>query len=125
MAGLSDYAERAALDALFTGTLYVALFTAAPDDSGGGTEVSTGGYARKAATFAAAATAGGVTRKATSNSQSWTASGANYGTLTHGAIFDAVSGGNMLAWGALPAPRVVNDGDSYSHPTGAVIVTMD
>ena len=54
----SDYLETKVLDHVFAGTaytapstLYVALFTAAPSDSGGGTEVSGGGYARQTIAF--------------------------------------------------------------------------
>ena len=54
MSQLSDYAENAALDWLMGGATptrpsarYLALFTAAPSDSGGGTEMSGGGYARQ------------------------------------------------------------------------------
>jgi hypothetical protein len=58
MAALSDHAEALLLDWLMTtGTAtrptnwYVALYTLAPSDSGGGTEVSGGGYARQAVIF--------------------------------------------------------------------------
>ena len=54
MAGFSDYGENFALDAVFGSgtipTLYLALYTAAPTDAGGGTEVSGGSYARKSIT---------------------------------------------------------------------------
>src|SRR5437899_12882996 len=63
MAGMSDFLENALVDWFFraqalgvTGasagaasgptTLYYALFTAAPNDAGGGTEVTGGSYAR-------------------------------------------------------------------------------
>ena len=49
MAGFSDYLEDKVLDRVFGGnaytapsTLYVALYTVAPTDTGGGTEVSGG-----------------------------------------------------------------------------------
>ena len=52
MAGFSDYLEDKVLDHVFGGnaytapsTLYVALYTVAPTDTGGGTEVSGGAYA--------------------------------------------------------------------------------
>ena len=68
MAALSDHAEKLLLDFLMTtGTAtrptnwYVALYTAAPSDSGGGTEVSGAGYARQSVAFDAAATPGGTT----------------------------------------------------------------
>ena len=54
MAGFSDYLEDKVLDHVFGGTaytapstLYVALYTVAPTDTGGGTEVSGGGYEEK------------------------------------------------------------------------------
>ena len=57
MSAMSDYLENKMVDQLFRGqaapttsTLYVALFTAAPSDSGGGTEVSGSAYARVAVT---------------------------------------------------------------------------
>ena len=59
MAALSDVSEKLVLDWLMTTgsatrptAWYVALYTGAPSDSGGGTEVSTGGYARQTVTFA-------------------------------------------------------------------------
>ncbi|MFX9081351.1 hypothetical protein ABTN40_19960, partial [Acinetobacter baumannii] len=55
MAGKSTYLANKVLDHLLGGTtytppwaLYLALFTAAPTDEGGGTEVSGGDYARAA-----------------------------------------------------------------------------
>jgi len=61
MAALSDWSETNVLDWLMGGATptrptarYLALYTAAPNDAGGGTEVSTGGYARQALTCGAA-----------------------------------------------------------------------
>ena len=61
MSALSDFSEALVLDWLMTNgaatrptAWYIALFTAAPSDSGGGTEVSGSGYAREAVTFSAA-----------------------------------------------------------------------
>jgi len=55
MSAMSDYLENKLVDHIFRGVsftapaaLHVALFTAAPSDSGGGTEVSGGSYARAA-----------------------------------------------------------------------------
>jgi len=130
MAALSDVAEKLLLDWLMTtGTAtrptawYVALYTAAPSDSGGGTEVSTGGYARQSVTFDAAATPGGTTSN--NNVVQFTASGANYGTVTHIGIHSAVSGsGNLLWHGAMTASRVVNDGDTLEFSVGNIDLTI-
>lgn len=60
MSSFSDYLENKVLDHVYrnvaytapTGT-YLALYTVAPTDAGGGTEVTGGGYARQAITFGA------------------------------------------------------------------------
>jgi hypothetical protein len=129
MAALSDYAEKLLLDwAMTTGSAtrptawYVALYTAAPSDSGGGTEVSTGGYSRKSVTFAAATSPGGTTSN--TNTVSFTASGANYGTVTHIGIFDASTAGNLLWHGAMTASKTVNDGDTLEFSIGNIDLTI-
>lgn len=60
MAGKSDYLELKILDGVLGGpdfvrpaTSHVALYTVAPSDAGGGTEVSGGSYARAAVTNSA------------------------------------------------------------------------
>lgn len=129
MSALSDHAEKLVLDWLMTTgsatrptAWFVALYTAAPDDSGGGTEVSGSGYSRKAASFNAASTPGGTT----SNSAvvSWTAAGGNYGTVTHVGIFDASTAGNLLWQGSLSTPKTVNDGDTIQFSAGNLTLTL-
>jgi hypothetical protein len=129
MSALSDYAEKLVLDWLMTNgsatrptAWYVALFTAAPSDSGGGTEVSGDGYSRQSVTFAAASSPGGTTDN--TGAVSFTASGGDWGTITHVGIFDASSSGNLLWHGSLSASRVVNDGDTLSFAIGAVALTL-
>ena len=129
MAALSDYAEKAILDWIMGGATptrpsarYVALFTAAPNDAGGGTEVSTGSYARQAATWDAATSGTGVTANA--DAQSFTASGASWGSITHVAVFDAATTGNLLWHGAITTARTVNDGDTITFAIGAIDLTM-
>jgi len=129
MAALSNYAEKLLLDwAMTTGSAtrptawFLALYTAAPSDSGGGTEVSTGGYARQAIAFNAAATPAGTTEN--TSAVTFTASGAGYGTVTHIGIFDASTSGNLLWHGAMTASRTVNDGDTLTFASGAVALTL-
>ena len=94
----SNFLETEILDHVFggnaysaPGTLYVGLFTAAPSDTGGGTEVSGGGYARQSAAFT-------VSGNEATNSASieYPTATASYGTVTHVGIFDAASAGDML-----------------------------
>ena len=131
MAALSDHAEKLLLDWLMTTgtatrptTWYVALYESAgaPSDSSAGTEISTGGYARQSVTFAAASSPDGTTSN--TNAVQFTASGGNYGTVSHIAIFDALSGGNMLWHGAMTASRVVNDGDTLEFSIGNIDLTI-
>jgi hypothetical protein len=129
MSALSDYAEKLILDWMMTTgaatrptAWYIGLFTAAPSDSGGGTEVSGNGYARQSVAFGAAATPGGTTDNTAA--VSFTASGGNWGTITHVGIFTAATAGNLLWHGALSASRTINDGDTLSFATGAVTITL-
>jgi hypothetical protein len=129
MSALSDYAEKLLIDwSLTTGAAtrptawYVALYTAAPSDSGGGTEVSTGGYSRKSVTFAAGTSPGGTTSN--TNTVTFTASGAAYGTVSHIGIFDASTAGNLLWHGAMTASKTVNDGDTLEFSIGNINLTI-
>jgi len=131
MAALSDYLENKIIDQLFRGqaftfptTVYVGLLTAAPSDTGGGTEVSGGSYARVSvasslANWAGTQSAGSTTASSgtsgtTSNNIAITfpSPTATWGVITHVAIYDAASSGNLLIHGALTIPKTVNNGDS-------------
>lgn len=145
MSAMSDYLENKLIDHVFRGlsftapaALYVALFTAAPNDTGGGTEVTGGSYARinLAPSFSNWAGTGGEVTNTPSAGTSGTAKNnatitfaaptANWGTITHIAIFDAVSGGNMLWWGALTNSKTVNNGDAApSFAVNALQIQID
>ena len=129
MAALSDYAEKLLLDyAMTAGSVtrptawYVALYTGAPSDSGGGTEVSGSGYAIQAVTFAAATSGAGTTSN--TNAQTFTASGGAFGTVTHIGILDASSGGNLLWHGAMTASKTIADGDTLEFSIGNIDLTL-
>lgn len=99
-------------------TVYVALFTTATNKSGGGTEVSGGGYARQAVTFGVPGA--GVDGRKVSNSAevAFPVATASWGTITHCAIFDAATGGNMLYQGALEASKLVDINDQLKFAVG-------
>lgn len=126
----SDYLENKLLDHQTGKTSYtmpsvwVGLYTAAPSDAGGGTEVSGGSYARKSTAGADwnAASAG-----STSNANAITfvtATGA-WGTVTHFGLFDASTAGNLLRWAALGASKTIASGDTASFAAGALVLTED
>lgn len=135
MAGYSDYLENKILGHLFNnnsadftpgGTLYVALFTAAPADSGGGTEVSGNAYARVAVTNTSASW--GLSGATISNLAAITfaaPSPSAWGTVTHFGIYDASSAGNLWGWNALSVSRATSVGVALSFAIGALTITQD
>ena len=128
MAGFSDFLENKILDHIFNGSAYstppkyVALFTAAPSDSGGGTEVSGNDYARKLHSVWSVAS-GGSTHN--TGAITFVAASGSWGTVTHFGIFDSLSGGNLLGWGALAVSKVVASGDVVSFADSALTITLD
>jgi len=107
--------------------IFVALYTAAPSDSGGGTEVSAGGYTRVDAgqgDSSWAAPAGGNGQTSNSNAINFPAPTGNWGVVTHFGLFDALTAGNLLYHGALTQPKTINNGDSApSYAAGTLVVT--
>lgn len=99
---------------------YIGLFTAAPGEAGGGTEVSGNAYTREAVTFT-------VSGNTASNNAAieWPTSTGSWGTVTHVAIFDAETTGNMLAYAALTASKTISTGDVLRIPSGDLDVTLD
>ena len=103
--------------------VYVALYTAAPSDSGGGTEVSGGGYARQLCGFAAPA---GTPRSVQNASDIlYAVQTVGYGTVTHFGIFDALTIGNLLYWAALTASKTFAVNDQAVFRAGQLTVTED
>jgi hypothetical protein len=131
MSSFSDYTENLVLKFLFTANSavrptawYVGLFTAAPSDTGGGTEVSGSAYAR---VVTGTITVSGTSPTTATNSAAIefaAASGGNWGTVTHAAIFDASTSGNMLAWAPLTTSRTINDGDVFRIPASSLTITL-
>lgn len=124
----SNYLENKLLDhslgvASFTmpSNVYLALYTSDPGEANSGTEVSGNGYARQSCAFGAAS--GGAS--ANSAQKTFTASGGNWGTITHWGLFDALTSGNLLHYGSLTAPRAINDGDSLIWNPGDLTISAD
>lgn len=143
MSAMSNYLENKLVDHLFRAqtltapaTLYIGLFTAAPSDAGGGTEVSGGSYSRAAVTSSLANWAGtqsagstvasSGTGGQTSNNGAITFAtpSATWGAVTHFGIFDAASAGNLLFHGSLAVAKTINQGDTVSFPAGSLTVTF-
>jgi DNA/RNA endonuclease YhcR with UshA esterase domain len=125
----SNYLETELLDHVFAGNaysspsnLYLSLHTANPDEDASGAEVSTSGtaYARTAVTF----TVSGNTATTNAAVEFATAT-ANFGTVTHVAVWDASTSGNMLAYAALTSSKTIETGDVFRVPAGDLDITLD
>jgi len=104
-------------------TPYVALYTAAPTDAGGGTEVTGGSYARvNANTLFGVAAAGSM---ANDGEITFPTASASWGTVVAFAILDAATAGNFLVWGDLTTSKVVGSGDTAKFAVGALVINLD
>ncbi len=129
MSDATDFFENKLVDNFFRTSTYtrpavlgVALFTAAPGETGGGTEVTGGSYARvdhpplntnwnatQGGTSGDSTGTGGLTDNALDIT--FPAPTANWGIVSHMAIFDATSAGNMLIFGDIIPDKTVNNSD--------------
>lgn len=98
---------------------YLALFTAAPTPAGGGTEVSGGSYSRQPVTWTAPVNG----QCANSIDVIFAIATASWGTVTHFALFDAASGGNMLYFNNMSAAMLIDINGQPKFYTGQLIIT--
>jgi hypothetical protein len=112
--------------ALTTGTVvrpetwFVGLFTAAPGEAGGGTEIAGGSYIRQPITFTISgnlATNGAAIE--------WPVASGNWGTVTHAAVFTTESGGVMLVHAPLTNAKTISTGDALRIPINDFDITLD
>lgn len=123
----SNYLENKVLGHVFSGaaytaptTKYLALFTAAPGEAGGGTEVSGTSYARQTVAFT-------TTGDTSSNSAAveFPTAGSSWGTVTYVGVFDASTAGNLLCYAALTASKTIDSGDVFRIPAGDLDITLN
>jgi hypothetical protein len=108
------------------GTLYLGLYTTAPDDTGGGVEVSGNAYARQAITFGAITNVANGPDSMASNADVLfpVATPGACGTIVAVGLFDAVSAGNLIMWATI-TNVTINASDQLKFPSGNVTATED
>jgi hypothetical protein len=135
MAGsASNYLEEKYINSAFRGDtfpvptrLYIALYTASPGEAGGVNEVTGGWYTRMdmaaggAISTAFTPPADGTTSNA-KNILFPAVTGAAV-TITHVALHDAPTGGNMLYYTDLVQAKTLQIGDVFSVPVGGMSIT--
>lgn len=134
MSSFGNYLENELLDhvwgaAAYTApaTLYLALSTADPTDDGSGiAEPSGGSYARLGVANNLTNWPGAVAgSKSNGTDMQFVTATASWGVISHMAIFDAASGGNMLAHAALTSSKTIDNGDTVIFETGNLTITLD
>jgi hypothetical protein len=117
--GALDYAEPA--------TVYLALSTTTPVDDGTNfTEPSGNNYSRPSftndkttwTTAAAGALANAI-------EMAFPAATGPWGVCTYFGIYDAITGGNLLAYGLLGTAKDIDDGDTAKFAVGDLDITLD
>lgn len=141
MAGnLSNYAEGKILEHSVgrtewaKPTVRVGLFLTLPTDtteaSGGSYagEVSGGNYSRVATTnltWGAANSTGASTTVSNVLAITFPTSSASWGEIVGVGLFDADTGGNLIWWGPLTAPKTVGNGEVFQFGIGALSLSLD
>lgn len=137
MTAASNYLENKVLDHVLKNTaytpatsLYLALFLNtsgnAPNNLESGIltdEVSSSGtaYGRMAVTFAAASNA----TSATNATVTFATATAAWGTVTHVAIMDAATSGNVLFYGGVTTAKQIDLGDTFQITSGNLSITLN
>jgi len=127
MAEMSNYLENALINGTLRGstytaptTTYLALYTNDPTDADTGTEITGGSYVRQAITFSS------PSNGATSNSSAieFPQATADWGTITHVGIRDAVTSGNLLYHTPLDTSKTISNGDIFKITSTNLSVTL-
>ena len=129
---MSNYLEDLVLNGILRGqnfptaeNVYAGLFLTDPGEDGTtGTEVTGNGYARQATTFAAPVQTDGMATCTNDAEIDFGIATGTWGNITHVALFDASTGGNMLYHMALASPKLIEDGDNLRFFVGNLSVSQ-
>jgi len=126
----SDDAEAKVLDHVFglatytTPTLYLGVSTSDPTETGGGVSEPVGnGYARIATDPADWERFVNVVDNA--NELTFAEATGSWGTITHFALYDAASAGNLVIYGALTTARSISAATTLRFPATNLTFTLD
>ena len=134
MAQATNYLENKFLTGLlggsnvtFSSKPYIGLLKTAPSETGGGTEVTGTNYARVqvGSTGQGSFSVGSTGSASNSAAFTFADAGSAWGTVTHIALYDSASGGNMLLHATLNSSATINSGDIFKIPASGFTITMD
>ena len=128
MAEFSNYLENKLLDHVLRNvsytsptTVYMGLYTSNPGEGNTGTEVSGGSYARQVVSVTTAS--GGIVTS--SADVTFPQATANWGTISHIGLLDALTSGNLLMYTPLTTSKVIETDDILKFNSGSLTVSLD
>jgi len=128
MAELSNYLENKLLDHVLRGTsytspttVYMGLYTSDPGEDNTGTEVAGGSYARQVVSVTTAS--GGIVTS--SADVQFPQATADWGSVSHIGLLDALSSGNLLMYTPLTTTKLIETGDIFKVAAGSLTAQLD
>lgn len=141
--GTSDYLSNKFIDLwfrnqafTFPANAFFALFTVAPNNAGGGTEVNGASYSRVSTPFSLAGFSGtqgaGTTVASTGTggvitnnfSLAFPQPAEPWGTILAEGVYDALSAGNLLFWNTIASRSVLAGSSPQTHAPGSWSITV-
>lgn len=124
MSGMTDTLENSILSDIFGSDVDIALYTVSPTDSGGGTEVTGGSYARVTVPSSAWSTPAGSGSINNANASiTFATPTASWGTIV---AFGIIKASDLLLYGAVsPSVDVVLGDNPVRFKAGDLVVTLD
>jgi hypothetical protein len=107
--------------------IYVSLHTGNPGEANdGANEISGSGYARELVTFGDVTTVADVCSVSSNVTVTFNQATSNYSAdVTYIGIYDALTVGNLLFYGALSTAKTVTSGDVFQINSGSLTITLD
>ena len=131
MSAFSNWLEGKIVDFWLRGTamtppatVYLALFESDPGENDAGVETAYTNYTRQSTAWTAI-DANGQTKNNSTVTFQPNGNAAASVTITHAAVYDSATGGNMLLYGPLAAPKSLAPGDVLSFAANALTLTLD
>lgn len=131
MAYISEAVQDALLDELIgsgtfsdAGDFYLALYTVAPTEDGGGTEVSGGSYARLTVDESTAFAAASGGSKVNSEDLTFPTCTSAWGDIVAWALHDHPTNDSVVVWGLLSEELAIDTDDVAVFVTGALIIDV-
>lgn len=106
------------------GNFYLALYTVAPTDAGGGTEVSGGSYARVTASESTAFAVASGGSKVNSADLTFPACTSAWGTVVAWALHNHATNDALVIWGPLGENVIIDTSDVAVFVAGSLVIDL-